>query len=280
MKTITNFREMLSSLHADTIQKRVIAVCPTDQATRYALDKARAEGICTVLETNGEPEAAARQAVEMIRRGEGDMLMKGHINTDTLLRAILDKETGILEKGSVLTHIAVVEIPTYHKLLFLSDAAVIPYPNLEQRIAQARYMVQAMHNFGIQQPRIALLHCSEKTDLRHFPFLEQYTQLKEMAAKGEFGDCIIDGPMDVRSACSPEAMRAKDQQSPVAGDADAIIVPDIEAGNIFYKTAALFAGARMAGILKGTRVPVVANSRADSGETKFIALAAALRTIE
>lgn len=279
MKPITNFREMLSSLHGESRKPRVVAVCPTDQATRYALDKAQAEELCTYISIDGEPQEASQRAVETVKRGEGDVIMKGHLNTDVLLRALLDKQKGLMEPGNVLTHIATVEIPAYNKLLFLTDVAVIPYPTSEQRKVQLRYLVDFCRSFGIEEPKVALLHCSEKTDLKHFPFLSQYTELKAIAAAGGLGPCIVDGPMDVRSACSREAMLAKDQHSAIDGKADALIFPDIEAGNLFYKTVSLFAGARTAGVLHGTRVPVVASSRADSGEAKFLSLCVALKAL-
>lgn len=279
MKTITNFREMLSSLHAEGRRPRVVAVCPTDQATRYALDKAQAEGLCTYTGIDGEPQEASRRAVEAVRNGDGDLIMKGHLNTDVLLSALLDKQNGLMEPGDVLTHISAAEIPAYNKLLFMTDPAVIPYPTLDQRKAQLVYLLNFCRNFGIAEPRVALLHCSEKTDLRHFPFLNQYAELKALAESGQLGPCIVDGPIDLRSACSRESMLAKDQQSPIDGKADAIIFPDIEAGNLFYKTISLFAGAKAAGMLMGTRVPVVASSRADSGEAKFLALCVAFKAM-
>lgn len=279
MKPITNFREMLSSLHAEGRKPRVVAVCPTDQATRYALDKAQAEGLCTYTSTDGDPVEASRQAVRAVRQGDGDLIMKGHLNTDILLSALLDKQNGLMEPGGVLTHISAAEMPAYPKLLFMTDPAVIPYPTPEQRKAQLAYMLSFCRNFGIEEPRVALLHCSEKTDLRHFPFLSQYEELKAEAASGRLGPCIVDGPIDLRSACSRESMLAKDQHSPLDGKADAVIFPDIEAGNLFYKTISLFAGAKAAGMLVGTRVPVVASSRADSGEAKFLALCVALKAM-
>ena len=149
---------------------------------------------CIIAES---PEDAARKAVELIRRGEADIVMKGFLNTDVLLRAILDKEVGILPKDTVLTHITVAKLPEYPKLLFFTDAAVIPAPNDKQRRAQVQYIVDFCHAFEIECPKIALIHCSEKVDERHFPYTASYRALKAESETGAFGKCTIDGPLDL-----------------------------------------------------------------------------------
>lgn len=201
--------------------------------------------------------------------------MKGFINTDQVLRAVLNKETGILPKGNVLTHIAVAQMPQYHKLLFFTDAAVIPYPTPEQRTEQIKYVTALCRQFGIAEPKIALIHCSEHVDERHFPCTADYLEQKKRAEEGFFGPVRIDGPLDLKTSCSPAALKAKNMESCVEGDADAVIVPDIEAGNVFYKTITLFCGAITAGILQGPTAPVVVPSRGDSPEAKFLSIAMA-----
>jgi phosphate acetyltransferase/phosphate butyryltransferase len=223
------------------------------------------------------PDEAARTAVQMIREGKADILMKGLINTDTLLHAILDKEHGLLPKGKVLTHLAVVQIPTYNKLLFFSDAAVIPRPSLQQRIEMIWYAIHTCRDFGIKQPRIALIHFSEKVSAKFQNSLD-YVNLVELAEAGEFGDVIIDGPLDVKSACEESAADIKGIVSPINGQADVLIFPNIEAGNTFYKTVSLFAKAEMAGLLQGPICPVVLPSRSDSGLSKYYSIAMACLT--
>ena len=221
------------------------------------------------------PEDAARKAVEIVRRGDADIVMKGFLNTDVLLRAILDKEVGILPKDTVLTHITAAKLPEYSKLLFFTDAAVIPAPNDKQRRAQVKYIVDFCHAFEIECPKIALIHCSEKVDERHFPYTVSYRKLKEEAETGAFGKCIIDGPLDLITSCSIEAMKIKQINSSINGEADALIFPDIEAGNLFYKTVTLFCHAETAAILQGTMAPVVLPSRGDTIESKYYSLALA-----
>ena len=227
------------------------------------------------LITADDDDDAARKAAAEVRRGNADVLMKGSLNTDNLLRAVLNKENGILVKGSVLTHIAVAEIPGINRLLFFSDAAVIPFPTTEQLDAITSYISATWRSItGSSCPRIALTHCTEKTSEK-FPVTLSYQALKEYASEGRYGDVSIDGPMDVKTACDAESGAIKGISSPVVGNADILIFPDIEAGNTFYKTITLFAHATVAGMLAGTTVPVVVTSRADSADSKFYSLATA-----
>lgn len=222
-----------------------------------------------------DPADASAKAVELVRNGRTQVLMKGFVNTDVLLRAVLNKETGILPKGRILTHVTAAKISTYHKLLFFTDPAVIPYPTQEQRMAQIEYIADMCHKFHIPQPKISLIHCTEKVDERHFPFTEGYLELKQMAKDGKFGNCIVDGPLDLKTSCSAEALHAKKLESPIGGDADALIFPDIEAGNVFYKAITLFAQTETAAVLQGTLAPVVLPSRGDTVKSKFYSLALA-----
>ena len=258
-------------------RRRIAAVCATDDATREALHKA--DAVADVIMVDGEsPEEAAAKAVALVRRGEADILMKGLISTDVLLRAVLNKETGLLPAGGTLTHLAAAQLPTYHKLLFFTDAAVIPYPTQEQRILQVRYAADVCHRLGITEPRIALLHCAEHGG-KQFPFVDGYADIIRRAAEGHFGRCRIDGPLDLKCACSPDALRAKGLSSPLEGDADILVMPDIEAGNSFYKAISLFAGARSAGILCGTTAPVIVPSRGDDSNSKYNSILLALASL-
>ena len=221
-----------------------------------------------------DSDEAAREAVRIVREGGADILMKGIINTDNLLHAILDKEKGLLPKGKILTHLAVMEIPTYHKLLFFSDAAVIPRPTLQQRIELIWYAICTCRHFGIEQPRVALIHCTEKVSAK-FPHSLDYVNIVELAEAGEFGNVIIDGPLDVRTSCEQASGDIKGIVSPINGQADVLIFPNIESGNAFYKSVSLFANAEMAGLLQGPICPVVLPSRSDSGLSKYYSIAMA-----
>jgi phosphate butyryltransferase len=218
------------------------------------------------------PDVAAQEGVLLVREGHADVLMKGIINTDNLLRAVLNKEHGLLPKGNVLSHITVAQIPTYNKLLFFSDAAVIPNPQLNHLDAMIRYNVDVCRKMGIESPRVALIHCTEKVNEK-FPFTLDYVTLKERAEAGEYGSMFLDGPMDAKTACDAHSGEVKGINSPVVGHADMVIFPNIIAANTFYKTLSLFGDANMAGMLQGTTAPVVVPSRADSGNSKFYSLA-------
>lgn len=258
---------------------RIVAVNPTDEATQEALRQVEQSRLAEVIRIADElPERAAEKAVALVRRGDADVLMKGLVSTDVLLRAILNKVSGLLPEGRVLTHLAVAEIPGYHKLLLFTDAAVIPYPTLKQRTEQVRYTADICHRMGMLEPRIALVHCAEHGG-RQFPFVDDYAVIKQQAAAGDFGRCIVDGPFDIKSACSLQALQAKGLSSPLQGDADALVMPDIEAGNVFYKTLTLFAGGRTAGMLCGTSAPVVVPSRGDDAEAKFHSILFALASL-
>ena len=276
MKTIQTFEELHQLVRTSGKHRRIAAVKPEDDATCEALHLAEEEGLADIIRIHDElPERAAEKAVALIRRGDADVLMKGLIGTDILLRAILNKVSGLLPEGRVLSHLSVAEIPTYSKLLFFTDVAVIPYPTQKQRIAQIKYAAHVCHQMGIHEPRIALIHCAEHGG-RQFPFVDGYQDIKQMAATGDFGRCIVDGPIDVKSACSLQALQAKGIISPLNGEADVLVMPDIEAGNAFYKAMTLFAGARTAGILWGTQCPVVVPSRGDNAEAKFNSIIFAL----
>lgn len=290
-----DFRHLEELLLSQGTKRRIAVVNGADDTTRGAVARALEAGFAeaifvgarheveadeaimrhvshvTIIDADDADDAAAK-AVALARGGKADVIMKGLLNTDNLLRAILNKQTGILPPGEILTHITVGEIPSYHKLLLFSDVAVIPYPTDTQREAQLRYVLRMARKFGIECPRVSLIHCSEKVDERHFPFTAHYLTLKENAAKGVYGECIVDGPLDVKTSCCKAALDKKGIVSAVDGEADAIIFPDIEAGNAFYKTITLFAGATIAGILCGCTVPVVLPSRGDSVQSKYNSL--------
>lgn len=288
-----NFAHIIRLLHEQKGgRKRIAVVCPDDEHTEHVIIRCLQEGIAdfVLLSQEGHtacperitllypervetilvptPDEAARQGVESIRQGRADVLMKGTISTDQLLRAVLDKADGLLPPGHVLSHITAAEIPTYHKLLLFSDAAVIPRPTLPQMQAMLHHAVQLCRRLGTDTPRVALIHCNEKVNPK-FPHTTDYETLKAEAAEGRYGALHIDGPMDVKTACDMHSGRVKGLSSPVVGNADVLLFPNIEAGNTFYKAISLFAGAHMAGMLTGTIAPVVLPSRADSDESKY-----------
>ncbi len=298
MEEIKNFEQVYDHLSSLPSRKRIAVVCPDDECTQSAITMAlekeladfilvsTASGLQSLPERflscdnrvklveAADTDAAARIAVEFCRAGKADILMKGLINTDNFLRAILNKECGLLPKGSVLTHLSVAEMPSYHKLLFFSDVAVIPYPTLAQREAMLGYDIDTCRKFGIATPKVALIHFTEKVNEK-FPNSVDYVKLEAMADTGRFGDVCIAGPMDVKTACDRHSAEVKGIESPVCGDADILIFPNIESGNTFYKTITLFAGATIAGILQGAICPVILTSRSDNTVSKLSSMAIA-----
>lgn len=260
------------SIKEDFAQFILVAV-DAKQAIAQRLASDYPDHVKIIIATDDDD--AARLAVKEVREARADVLMKGSLNTDNLLRAVLNKEHGILVKGSVLTHIAVAEVPGMNRLMFFSDAAVIPFPTTEQLDAVTKYLSDTWRSItGQECPRIALTHCTEKTSEK-FPITISYQEVKQYAAEGRYGNVCIDGPMDVKTACDAESGAIKGIASPVVGNADILIFPDIEAGNTFYKTLTYFAHATVTGMLAGTTAPVVVTSRADSADSKFYSLAVA-----
>ena len=233
-----------------------------------------------------EPEevAAGAVAVRMVRAGDADVLMKGLISTANYMRLILDKEHGLLPPGNVLTHLSVIELPAYQerhdKLLFVSDVAIIPAPDLQTKVKIMSYCIEAAHSFGIAEPRAALIAATEKVSDK-MPATTEAAAIAEMAARGEIVgaivDAIVDGPLALDVALSPEACEIKGLQSPVGGAADILVFPNIETGNVFYKSATLLAAGRLAAAVVGTSAPCVLTSRADSEESKFLSIALGCR---
>ena len=271
MKTIKDFSQLSEVLISSKRTIRVVAVEANDSHCHEAIERATKEGWAEVSNIHLDtPEDSARRAVEMVRSGDADVIMKGIVTSDVLLRAIINKETGILPQGNVLSHVSVMHIPGMDRLLFMSDAAVIPYPTLTQRIAMINYAIMLCGKYGIDHPRVALIHCNEKVSEK-FPVTLDYKELKTM----DFGNAVVDGPLDVMCAINEEALKTKHIVSPLEGKADVLIMPDIEAGNVFYKTLTAFTNTHLAVGLFGAQCPVSLTSRGDTSETKYNSLAMA-----
>lgn len=274
MKTIHNFEELRERLRQGE-PCRVAAIEATDSHSSEAVETAVREGWAKVTNlTTGDPQRSADEAVQMVRNGEADVIMKGIINTDVLLRAVLNKEHGLLPKGNVLTHLSAIYLPMLGRIILMGDPAVIPYPTLEQREAMIRYTVKLAAAYGIKEPRIALIHCTEKVSEK-FPLTLDYVQLIEKSKRGEFGKAIVDGPTDLKCAICKKSADIKGIVSPLEGRADMLMMPDIEAGNVFYKTLTAFTDAQLAVGLMGAACPISLTSRSDSMETKLNSLAMA-----
>ena len=233
----------------------------------------------TIIEES-DAVAAGRTAIAMVRSDRADVLMKGLIPTSDYMKQILDKEYGLLPEGHVLTHVTVMELPAYiashGKLLFVADVAIIPAPDLLTKVKILEYCIAAAHGFGIEQPRAAIIAATEKVNPRMKATVHA-AEITEMARRREITGAIVDGPLALDVALSPEACRIKGLESPLEGSADILVFPNIEAGNIFYKSSTVLAGARLAAVVMGTIVPCILTSRADSEESKFLSIAMGCR---
>lgn len=229
----------------------------------------------TIVDEPDEAEAV-RRAVRIVHDGEGDFLMKGLCSTDKFLRAILDKEKGLLPPKGLLLHVGVMETPNYHKLLFMGDMAVIPLPDFRQKQVIAKFVVEVAHSFGVEMPKVAFIAASEQV-LDSMPACMDAAALAKMADRGQIKGCIADGPLALDVAIDKESVEIKHLSSKVAGDADCLVFPNLESSNVFWKTNSKLAdGVRLAGMLVGTTAPCVLASRADSIETKLNSIAEAV----
>jgi phosphate butyryltransferase len=209
---------------------------------------------------------AVRTAVTLVAKKEADILMKGNVPSATFLRGVLDKEWG-LRKSDVLSHFALFEVPTYHKLIGLTDAAMIIAPDLKTKIALINNAVDFMNRLGIAKPKVAML-CAVEMVNEQMPATMEAALIAKMNQRGQIKNCIIDGPLAYDNAVSLESARHKGIVSDVAGDADLLVVPDIEAGNILYKAFGFSANARLAAVVLGAAAPVILTSRSDTEESK------------
>jgi phosphate butyryltransferase len=290
----TNFDQILEDA-ARLKRNRVAVACAHEQSVMEALrlaqnanlaqplfigDAERIYAIAHDLEYAVTPDmvldepddiAAARRAVQMVREGECDVLMKGQIHTADLLRAILDREAG-LRTGRIMSHVFILELRD--RLLLVTDGAMNIKPDLMQKaqiICNAVFVAQGL---GIRKPKVAVLAAVETVN-PDVPSTIDAAILSKMAERNQIPDCIVDGPFQMDNILSEEAARMKKLHSPVAGNADIVLVPDIEAGNALVKMFAHGDNKRVAGILVGASAPVVLTSRADSAESKMLSIAVA-----
>ena len=236
-------------------------------AVELGLDLARFERV----QAKDAPSAAA-EAVRLVRSGDADVLMKGLVDTSVLLKAAFNKDLGI-NSGSLASHVAVLEVASYHKLLFVTDAAINIAPDLGAKLAILGNAVRAARSLGLVLPKVAILAAVEKINYEKMPCTVDAALISQMGKRGQVGGCLVDGPLALDCAISDESARLKGLGSEVAGDADILLAPDVEAGNILYKALVDLGGAKGAGIVMGAAAPIVLTSRADSAETKLASIA-------
>ncbi|MCK4421066.1 bifunctional enoyl-CoA hydratase/phosphate acetyltransferase [candidate division WOR-3 bacterium] len=297
MEPIKKFDELVNIVKKESSRKLVVAnghdphtIKATYKAARENLvdviivgDKDKVESLgseynldVSIFEIidNRDTKEAGRIARDMVKSGEADVLMKGLMASDVYMRLILDKKDGLLPRGNILSHVAVMEVSSYPKLLFVSDVAVLPLPDLFQKIQMLNYTIAVAHSFGIEKPKAAILAATEKVSVRMPATLDAAT-IAKMAERGQIKGAIVDGPLAFDIAINKEACEIKGFESPINGEADILIFPNIEAGNIFFKTITKLAGGSLAALVVGASAPCILTSRADSEDSKFYSIAMA-----
>lgn len=296
-----NFDELIGSFHQTKSPKVVAVVAAEDRHTLEAVCKARQKRIVIpIFIGNGAeimnqmkamgqevseteivdaptPSEAALIAVSLANQGKADILMKGRIQTADLLHAVVHKDSG-LKTDKMMSLIAFHEIPGYHKLLCITDGGMVMYPSLEEKRQVLQNAVDVCHGLGIQEPKVAVLAAVEVVNPK-MPEAVDAAALKQMNLKGEISGCVVEGPISYDLAMSQESAKIKGYQSPVCGDPDILLVPNITVGNVLGKALVVSAGAKMAGFIVGAKVPVVLTSRGSSSEDKYLSLVLAAASV-
>lgn len=287
-KTLKELRNLIDS---DKPKKRLALAVSQDQFSLDAVHKAFHAGIIDpvligsrdetlkIAEQNGynfdgvsivdelNVEKSVEIAVRMVHDGRADILMKGKVATPTLLKAVLNKEWG-LRAGKLLSHLALFEVESYHKLIAVTDVAMNIAPNLNDKIAIINNSVSYLNKLGIEKPKVAVLGAIEMVNENMQATLDA-ALLSKMNQRDQIRNCIIDGPLAFDNAVSFASAHHKGIKSEVAGDTDILLMPDIEVGNVLYKTLVWFAKAKVASLILGAAAPIVLTSRSDSEESKF-----------
>ncbi len=299
---IENFDEVFSTIK-EKGPKKIAVACADDVDILKAVDNAKRQGIAEAVLVGNEDSIkekaltagvdlegyeiinikdmteASMKAVELVSSGEAHMLMKGLVDTSIFLKSVLNKEVG-LRTGNVLSHVALFEIPRYHKLLVVTDAAMNIAPDLDAKKMIIENTLMVTKSLGIEKAKVAVLCAKEKVNPKMSATIEA-DKLQKMSEAGEIEGCDVAGPLALDNAVSKEAAELKGITNLVAGDADVLMTPDIEAGNILYKSLGFLAKTKGAGIIVGTTAPVILTSRADDDETKLNSIAlGALMAVE
>jgi len=291
---LRNFEDLRNKV-LKTKERKVIALaCAADGASLEALQDAQREfGVDylligdadAILETASKADfdiarekiiqaddeaVAAEIAVNLVREGRADILMKGKMQTATLLKAVVDKEKGI-RTGGLMSHMAVLECPAYAKLMYITDGGMVTQPNLEQKRAILQNSVDFLHQMGYSAPKAAILAAVEAVNPKMQETVDA-AALAEANSTGEIAGCIVEGPLSFDLAISAESAKTKGVESRVAGDADIFLLPDIAAGNIMSKALIYLAGAKMAGCILGAKAPIIVVSRGAGPEEKMLSI--------
>lgn len=287
---ISGFPALRDKLH-DLPPKTAVVAAAHDEHTLQAVFAARRDGLIRpilvgrkeeilsiacrlgeepdpsqVVDAGEDPDCAAK-SVELVRSGEGSMLIKGMLPTGTLLKAVVNRETGI-RASEVMSHVAILDVPSYHKLLYVTDGGMVVAPDLEQKRHILKNAVDFCRFLGYDCPKAAAL-CAVETVNPAMLETADSAALKAEGERGDFGPCLVEGPIALDLATDSEAARVKGYHSPVAGDADILLAPSIAAGNLLGKSLYGLAGGEMAGVVLGAKVPITVNSRGATAEEKY-----------
>ncbi len=246
-------------------REKIVAVCQES-----SIDA----NLFTIVDVKSDVECV-RRAVAAVVAGEADVLMKGLVSTDKYMRGILNKDAGMFPPKGVLSHVTVLEMPGYHKLLTISDIAVIPLPDLKQKMKLIGYLAKTVGLLGIKTPKIACIAPSEQV-LPTVVSSYEGAILSKMADRGQLGNVIVDGPLSLDVAMYKEVAEHKSVKgSSIAGDPDCLLFPNIESANVFFKSATHYGHGELAAMVMGTKVPCVLTSRGDSSTSKLYSIALA-----
>jgi phosphate butyryltransferase len=293
-KPITSFEQLISTVKGGRRKRLAIAsaeggeiIEAVKQATREKIisavligDSKKIEELCqkqslelSEVEIVNEPDSklTAKTAVRMVTEGKADLLMKGKVDTSTLLKAVLDKESG-LRSGGLLSHVAVVEVKAYPKLMLVTDGGMNIKPDIKQKADIIRNAVEVARKLGIERPKVSCLAAIELVN-PDMPETIDAAGLVKMAERGDIQDVIIDGPVAFDVAIDAESAKMKGINTAVAGDTDIFLMPDMTSGNILVKSLIYLADAKVGGVVVGGGVPIVLLSRSDSAEIKLCSMA-------
>lgn len=287
---IKNFEQLKEMLKAMPVKRKVAVVPAQDEHTLEAISHAYRDGMVEPVLIGDEPKIreilaqigtdadkmtiihvedpteAIQKAADMARDGEVDCIMKGKTETGALMKVLVNRERGI-RKNDTMSLLAFMESPNYHKVFAITDVGLLTYPSKDQKKAAIQNAVEAFHALGVEQPKVAILAAVEKVN----PKMKETVEAAEIKEEGVEG-CIIEGPISYDLAMDPASAPIKGYVSPVAGDADLLVVPDIVSGNIAAKTITVIGGGRTGGVVLGAKVPVLLVSRAASADDKYMSI--------
>lgn len=291
--TFKTLDEIIQNARKNSTRKRIAIAGADEKHTLEAVIKAKKEDLIfpvlvgnkntikDILKEFGEnasdyeiidaDEDSAEISVKLVRENKADILMKGNVQTAALIKSVLNKETGIM-KGELLSHVLFVQTPAYHKVFAVTDSAIVPSPDLNQKKAILKNTLNAMNNLGYKEPKVAVLTAVEVVNPKMQETVDAY-ELKKLNQSGEISNCIIEGPISMDIAFDKEAAITKGFDSPVSGDPDIVLMPNLLAGNIAVKTIRLFGQSIVAGLVLGASVPIVLTSRSTSTEGKYMSIA-------